>query len=186
MDWDKQIYEWKEILDKIDREIDFFQKLGKKDVPIDEIKLALKPYDIYLTGGMCRVVLINNNLDTVLKISNKKENYNQVEVSNYKKAIKEGIDDYFCKCEDLGVMFGFFIEIMEKISPIDEDEISEELYGDKEPPEEFGSESWVLEELFDSYKLLTFLDSEGINDIHLGNIGYNNSGRIVILDYAGY
>ncbi len=189
MDWDKQIYEWNEILDKIEREIDFFQKL-KDGVSRDEIKLALKPYGIYLTGGMCRIVLISNHFDTVIKISNNgtyETDYNYEEISNYKKAVVNKVDEYFCKCENLGTRDKFSIEIMEKVEPMDEDEISEEFYGNDVPPEDFGCQDWVLYEIFESAsELVGFLDKEGINDIHIGNIGYNNSGRIVILDYAGF
>lgn len=189
MDWDKQIYEWKEILDKIDREVDFFQKI-KDGVSREDMKEFLRPYNLFLTGGMCRIVLISNHLDTVIKISDDESNgvdYNAMEISNYEKALRNKVDKYFCKCKSLGTRDKFSIEIMEKVKPMNEDEISEELYGDDEPPEDFGCEDWVLDEIFEyTSELMKFLDSEGINDIHLGNIGYNNSGRIVILDYAGY
>lgn len=189
MDWDKQIDEWNEILDKIENEIDFFQMI-KDGVPREEVKEYLRPYDLFLTNGMCRIVLISNCLDTVIKISDDGTNeidYNHSEISNYKKAIVNEVDDYFCRCESLGTRDKFSIEIMEKVKPMDEDEISEELYGDEELPEDFGCEDWVLDEIFEgSRELLRFLDYEGINDIHLGNIGYNRAGDVVILDYAGY
>lgn len=189
MDWNKQMDEWNEILDKIENEIDFFQMI-KDGVPREEVKEYLRPYDLFLTTGMCRAVLISNSLDTVIKISDYGTDvvdYNHSEISNYQKAIANKVDNYFCRCESLGTRDKFSIEIMEKVEPMDEDEISEEFYGDEEPPEDFGCEDWVLYEIFEnSSELLGFLNDEGINDIHLGNIGYNRDGDVVILDYAGY
>ena len=133
MDWDKQIYEWKEILDKIDCEVDFFQKI-KDGVSREDMKEFLHPYDLFLTSGMCRIVLISNHLDTVIKISDDESNgvdYNSLEISNYEKALRDKVDKYFCKCESLGTRDKFSIEIMEKVEPMNEDEISEELAGAK-------------------------------------------------------
>ena len=31
-----------------------------------------------------------------------------------------------------------------------------------------------------------FLESEGINDLHGGNVGWNNKGELVLCDYSGY
>lgn len=174
--WDKEKIFWQGFLKDLEVNTNFFTDFDTDSTECDNF---LRNHNIQLTGGMCRIVFISDEHDTVIKIDKTSE-FNDTEIGVFKKAIEENVEQYFCQCEIIDKKNDASIELMEKIEPM-EDACSEDS-----EDEDFGSGDWVRENFLDAYDdLITFIDNENINDIHIGNIGYKNN-QLKILDFAGY
>lgn len=182
-----------------------FYRASAYDFECDEVSLA---------AGETKVVIIFNNEDWVMKIpfnfavcktKYRYDDFCRIEAKNYSRAIEEDLERFFAPMYFLGD-YGFEdgccdfscpIYIMEKIE-VDEDvnsdyaasnyEGDEDDYDDYDFSGEDGAmicleSSWAIDE---TINLWDFLCKYHINDVHVGNIGFNKDGRYIICDYSGY
>ena len=158
--------------------------------------------EISFKSGLTKLVLIDDG-DWVLKIpfSNKKDHC-KMEVRNYMEAVKEGFDNNFAATFFLMTYEGAPCYIMEK-AECDETDIEDKYY-DSLMETGAMSESDVYSclgsmdsctivgellelnygrETFERFQ--DFLDKNGINDLHTGNVGFLRD-LLVLIDYSGY
>lgn len=163
--------------------------------------------------GVSKGVLVPTEGDFVFKMSFDGDDcgelfyydYCNVESKNYKEAVREGVERFFAitryfdtfKTDD-GVRIPVYIQ--EKVTPfidacsmgVSNEEYS---YYESKAKSYTGTErlplKWIndfiecySEEEFD--KLGKFLDVHDINDLHSGNVGYDENKYPVIFDFSGY
>lgn len=170
-----------------------------------------KDYDFSIEFGTYRHTFIFDDYDWVLKIPRKigKHNYNdcEIEVLVYKLAEKYGVNHFFAPAAKL-VSFNCSlgeipIYVMKKVF-VDEERVSEHFYslydGDSEDEDDiddwyynnFDEINATMQAFVDYYggveadNLRKFLNNIHINDIHSGNVGYDEDDNLIIIDYAGY
>ena len=170
-----------------------------------------KDYDFSIEFGTYRHTFIFDDCDWVLKIPRKigEHNYNdcEIEVMVYKLAEKYGLHHFFAPAAKL-VPFNcnlgeIPIYVMKKVV-VDEDRVSDHFYslydGDSEDEEDvnewyennFDEVDATMQAFVDYYGgaeadiLQKFLNNIHINDIHSGNVGYDEDDNLIIIDYAGY
>ena len=170
-----------------------------------------KDYDFSIEFGTYRHTFIFDDCDWVLKIPRKigEHNYNdcEIEVMVYKLAEKYGLHHFFAPAAKL-VPFNcnlgeIPIYVMKKVV-VDEDRVSDHFYslydGDSEDEEDvsewyennFDEVDATMQAFVDYYggveadKLQSFLYNIHINDIHSGNVGYDEDDNLIIIDYAGF
>lgn len=162
-------------------------------------------FDISLSSGATKAVIIPNSLDYVIKIpfiTNSEINYCAREAEYYSDAKDSNIEELFCECFYLEDFCGVPIYLMEKVS-CDETEVFDSFYNyltskrdlNEEEAEDYMdniSENTVVYELTeiyynDKYDLFwEFCSEHEINDIHAGNVGFRDNGQLVIIDYSGF
>ena len=158
----------------------------------------------YITHGLTKAVIIVKETGFVVKIpfSNLKEDYCKEELSVYCLACDCGVSDAFAWCEeffsitkdnktaDFYIME--YVEANEKRTSnfIKENYpfISDSYTADENDIEEDAILELLYQllgkEKFD--KINDFFEEAGINDLHGGNVGWNNKGELVLCDYSGY
>lgn len=168
-------------------------------------------YDFSVEAGTYRHTFIFDDCDWVLKIPRKigEHNYNdcEIEVLVYKLAEKHGMNHFFAPAAKL-ISFNCSlgeipVYVMKKVD-VDEDRVSDHFYslydGDSENEEEveiwynhnFDEVDATMQAFVDYYggieadNLQNFLNNNHINDIHSGNVGYDEDDNLIIIDYAGY
>ena len=178
---------------------------------IEIIRNLEKVYNFSVEFGTYRHTFIFDDCDWVLKIPRKigGHNYNdcEIEVMVYKLAEKYGLHHFFAPAAKL-VPFNcnlgeIPIYVMKKVV-VDEDRVSDHFYslydGDSEDEEDvsewyennFDEVDATMQAFVDYYGgaeadiLQNFLNSIHINDIHSGNVGYDEDDNLIIIDYAGY
>ena len=178
---------------------------------IEIIRSLEKVYNFSVESGTYRYTFIFDDCDWVLKIPRKigEHNYNdcEIEVMVYKLAEKYGLHHFFAPAAKL-VPFNcnlgeIPIYVMKKVV-VDEDRVSDHFYslydGDSEDEEDvsewyannFDEVDATMQAFVDYYGgaeadiLQNFLNSIHINDIHSGNVGYDEDDNLIIIDYAGY
>lgn len=120
------------------------------------------------------------------------------EVLNYRKAKKEGVNEFFCKTRLLGFVNEHPIYIQQRAVPffvireIERQSERSKRMIDYCRRKDFGTFNPVWQaEAFNYYgkkkfdKLMTFLDECGIYDLHTENVGYIDD-RPVIFDYSDF
>ena len=70
--WDKEKIFWQGFLKDLEVNTNFFTDFDTKTNECDKF---LRDHHIQLTGGMCRIVFISDEHDTVIKIDNQNSNY---------------------------------------------------------------------------------------------------------------
>ena len=170
-----------------------------------------KDYDFSIEFGTYRHTFIFDDCDWVLKIPRKigEHNYNdcEIEVMVYKLAEEYGVNRFFAPAEKL-VSFSCSlgeipIYVMKKVV-VDEDRVSDHFYSlyDEDSEDEEDVSEWyennfdeidaTMQAFVDYYGgveadiLQNFLNKVDINDIHSGNVGYDEDDNLIIIDYAGY
>lgn len=170
-----------------------------------------KDYDFSIEFGTYRHTFIFDDCDWVLKIPRKigEHNYNdcEIEVMVYKLAEKYGLHHFFAPAAKL-VSFNCSlgeipIYVMKKVV-VDEDRVSDHFYSlyDEDSEDEEDVSEWyennfderdaTMQAFVDYYGgaeadiLQNFLNNIHINDIHPGNVGYDEGDNLIIIDYAGY
>ena len=178
---------------------------------IEIIRSLEKVYNFSVESGTYRYTFIFDDCDWVLKIPRKigEHNYNdcEIEVMVYKLAEKYGINRYFAPAAQL-VSFNCSlgeipVYVMKKVF-VDEDRVSDHFYslydGDSEDEDDvnewyannFDEIDATMQAFVDYYGgaevdiLQKFLNNIHINDIHSGNVGYDEDDNLIIIDYAGY
>ena len=127
------------------------------------------------------------------------EEYCEIEEDNYTKARKRNLGFCFAKCSYFDTYNGVDIYVQPKIdyeADWDSNTLTEmqkstcSKYIDSSDIASRMSEQWMID-FIEYYNegtfnfLLRFLEDNGINDLHPGNLGYMK-GRPVIFDYSGY
>ena len=170
-----------------------------------------KDYDFSIEFGTYRHTFIFDDCDWVLKIPRKigEHNYNdcEIEVMVYKLAEKHGLHHFFAPAAQLASFSCSLGEIpiyvMKKVV-VDEDRVSDHFYSlyDEDSEDEEDVSEWyennfdeidaTMQAFVDYYGgaeadiLQNFLNKVDINDIHSGNVGYDEDDNLIIIDYAGY
>lgn len=178
---------------------------------VEIIRNLKKVYNFSVEFGTYRYTFIFDDCDWVLKIPRKigEHNYNdcEIEVMVYKLAEKYGINHFFAPAAQLASfncsLGEIPIYVMKKVV-VDEDRVSDHFYsfydGDSEDEEDvsewyennFDEIGATMQAFVDYYGgaeadiLQNFLNNIHINDIHSGNVGYDEDDNLVIIDYAGY
>ena len=178
---------------------------------IEIIRSLEKVYNFSVESGTYRYTFIFDDCDWVLKIPRKigEHNYNdcEIEVMVYKLAEKYGINHFFAPAAQLASFNCSLGEIpvyvMKKVV-VDEDRVSDHFYslydgdsGDEEDVSEWYENNFdeidaTMQAFVDYYGgaeadiLQNFLNKVDINDIHSGNVGYDEDDNLIIIDYAGY
>ena len=167
----------------------------------------LEKKGLYCTNGLTKAVLVFDELDWVVKIpfhvdySRSDEgsitDYCERERFVYEQAKERGVAELFAESYFLMEFCGRPIYIMRKVED-NKEKISTDLY-DKAISEgyevdfEYMEPEEQVEELFYYYyedyllqEYFAFCEDYGVNDVHTGNIGYDESGKPVVIDYSGY
>ena len=167
----------------------------------------LEKKGLYCTNGLTKAVLVFDELDWVVKIpfhvdySRSDEgsitDYCERERFIYEQAKERGVAELFAESYFLMDFCGRPIYIMKKVED-NKEKISTDLY-DKAISEgyeidfEYMEPEEQVEELFYYYyedyllqEYFAFCEDYGVNDVHTGNIGYDESGKPVVIDYSGY
>lgn len=175
------------------------------------INYLKEDYNFSVEAGTYRYTFIFDDCDWVLKIPRKigKHNYNdcEIEVMVYKLAEKYGMNHFFAPAAKL-VSFNcdwgeIPVYVMKKVV-VDEDRVSDHFYSLYDGESEYVDDinEWyednfdvieaTMQAFVDYYgdteadNLQSFLNKIDINDIHSGNVGYDEYDDLVIIDYAGY
>lgn len=175
------------------------------------INYLIEDYNFSVEYGTYRYTFIFDDCDWVLKIPRKigKHNYNdcEIEVMVYKLAEKYGMNHFFApaaKLVSFNCSWGEIpVYVMKKVV-VDEDRVSEHFYSLYDGESEYVDDinEWyensfdeidaTMQAFVDYYgdieasNLQSFLNNIHINDIHSGNVGYNEDDNLMIIDYAGY
>ena len=178
---------------------------------VEIIRNLEKVYNFSVESGTYRYTFIFDDCDWVLKIPRKigEHNYNdcEIEVMVYKLAEKYGLHHFFASAAKLvsfNCSFGEIpIYVMKKVV-VDEDRVSDHFYslydgdsGDEDDVNEWYANNFdeidaTMQAFVDYYGgaeadiLQNFLNNIHINDIHSGNVGYDEDDNLIIIDYAGY
>ena len=178
---------------------------------VEIIRNLQRDYNFSIEPGTFRHTFIFDDCDWVLKIPRKigEHNYNdcEIEVMVYKLAEKYGINHFFAPAAQLASfncsLGEIPIYVMKKVV-VDEDRVSDHFYslydGDSEDEEDvsewyennFDEIGATMQAFVDYYGgaevdiLQNFLNNIHINDIHSGNVGYDEDDNLIIIDYAGY
>lgn len=182
----------------------------------DKKRNALEEDGYFIDSGATRIVIGHEDWDFVFKFLydwSDDIDYCANELFIYNEAKKEGLSDYFAKCEYVGMYYATPIYAMERCD-CDSDQLSSEsyrtmfkkwcAYNDRAEDDEVAQEEFYNEsdydcddqegmlELAEDYwgwaetnRMIDFMDRYVVNDCHAGNWGKIDS-QLVIVDYAGY
>lgn len=176
----------------------------------------LKKKGLYCTNGLTKAVLVFDELDWVVKIpfhvdysrsdGGSITDYCERERFIYEQAKERGVAELFAESYFLMDFCGRPIYIMKKVEDNKEkvstdlhDKVFSEGYDEEDfeymEPEDFEyiEPEEQVEELFYHYyednllrEYFAFCEDYGVNDIHTGNIGYDENDKPVVFDYSGY
>lgn len=170
------------------------------------------PEDLRLDCGMTKMVFSCPEWDYVIKIPficdtalGAEVDYCEVEAMNYELAKEFGLEHHFASCERLPAYHFYSMDYdgdsvvidiplyMMEFAEVDV-ECTEDLYSDCYicDSDDFSDDQKDAARIFGNYytdseveDLVSFINDNGINDIHGFNIGYIN-GIPVLIDYSGY
>lgn len=176
---------------------------------------GLRKKGLYCTNGLTKAVFVFDELDWVVKIplhvdysrsdGGSITDYCERERFIYEQAKKRGVAELFAESYFLMDFCGRPIYIMKKVEDNKkkvftdlQDKVFSEGY-DEEDFEYMESEDFEyidpeeqVEELFYHYyednllrEYFAFCEDYGINDVHTGNIGYDENDKPVVIDYSG-
>lgn len=178
----------------------------------DADKKLMELYDFSVEFGLYRTVFVFDDFDWVLKIPrlarfSEKPNDCIIEVMIYQLAERMGFDNFFAPAAELVPFeceWGTIpVYVMKKVY-VDETRVSDHFYslydGDSEDDDDveiwynhnFDETVAVNQAFLDYYgdketdRLFRFLNFAKIDDLHCGNVGYDEDDNLVIIDYAGY
>lgn len=160
---------------------------------------------ITMTNGASKLAFWEPDSDVVFKMGFKNFNcdYCEIEAENFLKAREAGLEKFFAKTEYLTTFKGIKVYVSER-AEVSYDLLSSDLYShlkeegyeDQEISQyisEIDESNEFFEQLLPYYvesselidNLIDFIESNDINDLHYGNIGYLGD-RIVLIDYSGF
>lgn len=169
-------------------------------------------YDFSVEAGLYRTVFVFDDFDWVLKIPrltrfSEKPNDCIMENLIYQLAERMGFDNFFAAAAELVPFeceWGTVpVYVMKKVY-VDETRVSDHFYslydGNSEDDDDveiwydhnFDETTAVNQAFLDYYgdkqtdRLFQFLNFAKVDDLHCGNVGYDEDDNLVIIDYAGY
>lgn len=155
---------------------------------------------VSIMSGATKAVFAVEGMDTVAKIGfqNFKVDHAAREAQIYQEACGAHLEQFFVPCKKIGEISSLEVFEMELVD-VGEELVTSDMWrkcSDSMSSEEIvnviDEDCGFVESLFPFYysneeitQLYKFISELEINDLHSGNIGYEN-GRIVIIDYSGY
>lgn len=155
---------------------------------------------VSIMSGATKAVFAVEGMDTVAKIGfqNFKVDHAAREAQIYQEACGAHLEQFFVPCKKIGEISKLEVFEMELVD-VGEELVTSDMWrkcSDSMSSEEIvnviDEDCGFIESLFPFYysneemtQLYEFISELEINDLHSGNIGYEN-GRIVIIDYSGY
>lgn len=159
-------------------------------------------FTVSMFEGMTKACFYVEGASTIAKVgfSEYKINHVMRELQVYAEAEKEDMAEFFVYTHYLGHLYN--VDVIEQ----DFVECDSEGYSVVNDMYEKCSDSMSNEEIADAleysdivanlfpfyyspYKvdgLLEFLDDNKVNDLHYGNMGYDNNGNLKLIDFSGY
>ena len=177
----------------------------------DANKKLMRLYDFSVELGLYRTVFVFNDFDWVLKIPqltrfSEKPNDCIMENLIYQLSKRMGFDKFFAAAAELVPFeceWGTIpVYVMKKVY-VDTNRVSDHFYslynGDSEDDDDveiwyndnFDEITAVTQAFLDYYgdkeadRLFQFLNFAKVDDLHCGNVGYDEDDNLVIIDYAG-
>lgn len=159
-----------------------------------------KEITIHCAHGATKACLVIEDELSVIKIgfSDFFVNHAEREYNVYREAVCASVDKYFVPCQYIGEIFENPVFTMNFVE-VDETRVTSDLWtrcresmSAEEISDIIDYEDGFVEALFPFYygdeviELYEFLNSLEINDLHGGNIGYDEDGNIKLVDYSGY
>lgn len=167
--------------------------------------------NLSLDSGETKACIFYDSEDWVIKIGFQRAGHTdfcQLEASYYEKACCNNLQNYFATTVSAGFVDGVEVFLQEKVY-VDEDRVSDKIYSyvaaqypKEDWPDEEDREDRIassveycddddiviatLGEVDDMNDLLDFLYEHDINDLHSGNWGMTDDGRMVMIDFSGY
>ena len=155
---------------------------------------------VHIFHGATKAVFSIDEMATVAKIGfqNFKVDHAAREAQIFKEACAVGVDKFFVPCKKIGEISE--LEVFEmNLVEVGEDLVTSDMWqkcsgsmSDEQIVDVIDDDCGFIEALFPFYyseeemtQLYEFISELEINDLHSGNIGYEN-GRIVIIDYSGF
>lgn len=171
----------KELVAKVYGQYPRYSDIRTRDKYTDE-------YSIHC--GMSRSVLVSEDYNFVVKTSWDWDGICECkeEMQIYARAVANGVNNYFAKCYGCFEMGELMFFVFEQVPYIEQ--VEEFIPWDRELDREFYSTNLYRTSAFlktrkTALKLLSFLEENGVGDLHEGNFGYSESkGHIVITDYT--
>jgi len=155
---------------------------------------------VHIFHGATKAVFFIEEMETVAKIGfqNFEIDHAAREAQIFKEACALGVDKFFVPCKKIGEISNLEVFEMELVE-VGEELVTSDMWqkcsgsmSDEEIVDVIDNDYGFIEALFPFYyseeemtRLYDFISELEINDLHSGNIGYED-GRIVIIDYSGY
>lgn len=155
---------------------------------------------VSIMSGATKAVFAVEGMDTVAKIGfqNFKVDHAAREAQIYQEACGVHLEQFFVPCKKIGEISSLEVFEMELVD-VGEELVTSDMWrkcsgsmSSEEIVNVIDEDCGFVESLFPFYysneeitRLYKFISELEINDLHSGNIGYEN-GRIVIIDYSGY
>lgn len=179
-----------------------FLQFVRDDTDGDDFVVVVDGAEVIVSvmSGATKAVFAVEGMDTVAKIGfqNFKVDHAAREAQIYQEARSVHLEQFFVPCKKIGKISSLEVFEMELVE-VGEDLVTSDMWqkcsGTMSGEEISGAiddDDCYIEYLFPFYysdeeitQLYDFISELEINDLHSGNIGYEN-GRIVIIDYSGY
>lgn len=155
---------------------------------------------VHIFHGATKAVFSIDEMDTVAKIGfqNFKVDHAAREAQIFQEACGAHLEQFFVPCKKIGEISNLEVFEMELVD-VGEELVTSDMWrkcsgsmSSEEIVDVIDDDCGFIETLFPFYyseeemtQLYEFISKLEINDLHSGNIGYEN-GRIVIIDYSGY
>lgn len=155
---------------------------------------------VHIFHGATKAVFSIDEMDTVAKIGfqNFKVDHAAREAQIFQEACGAHLEQFFVPCKKIGEISNLEVFEMEFVD-VGEELVTSDMWrkcsgsmSSEEIVDVIDDDCGFIETLFPFYyseeemtQLYEFISKLEINDLHSGNIGYEN-GRIVIIDYSGY
>ena len=181
---------------------DFYQFMKNETDDYHDFVVVVDGAEVTVSvmSGATKAVFAVEGMDTVAKIGfqNFKVDHAAREAQIYQEACGAHLEQFFVPCKKIGEISN--LEVFEmKLVDVGEELVTSDMWrkcSDSMSSEEIvcviDEDCGFVESLFPFYysneemtRLYEFISELEINDLHSGNIGYEN-GRIVIIDYSGY
>lgn len=180
----------------------FAEFLEEETDGCDDITIVYEAREltIYCSHGATKACLWIEDEPEVIKIgfTNFKINHAEREYNVYQEAKASYVDKFFVPCKYIGEIFENPIFTMDFVG-VDDVKVTSDVWArcsdsmsDEEITEMLDYSEGLVETLFPYYYddelnlLFAFLGELEINDLHTGNIGYDENGIIKLVDYSGY
>ena len=181
---------------------DFYQFIKNETDDYHDFVVVVDGAEVTVSvmSGATKAVFAVEGMDTVAKIGfqNFKVDHAAREAQIYQEACGAHLEQFFVPCKKIGEISNLEVFEMELVD-VGEELVTSDMWrkcsgsmSNEEIVDVIDEDCGFVESLFPFYysneemtRLYEFISELEINDLHSGNIGYEN-GRIVIIDYSGY